>query len=102
MERKEVRDTSNIIAWFTSEIPVSAGPEVAGQLPGLILEVDVNNGRMVYVAKEITLKADIASIKPPTKGKKVTRDEFRAETNKMMAEMQKNNQGNRKIMINDK
>src|SRR2546430_733379 len=37
LEKKEINDTSNIIAWFTSDIPVPAGPEVQGQLPGLIL-----------------------------------------------------------------
>ena len=102
MERKEIQDTSNITVWFTSEIPVAAGPEVGGQLPGLILELDMNHGRVTYVAKEITLKGDIASIKPPTKGKKVTMEEFRAETRKMMEEMQQNNMGGQtRIRINN-
>src|SRR4029079_5082984 len=60
MEKREVDDTSNIIAWFTSDIPVPAGPgEYQGQLPGLILEMDVNNGRQVYKALEISPKADL-------------------------------------------
>ena len=102
MERKEVTDTTQIVAWFTSDIPVPAGPEVQGQLPGLILALDMNNGRMVYKAVEITPNADRASIKEPTKGKKVTPAEFNEERNKMMDEMQKNNQGNgdqRRIII---
>jgi GLPGLI family protein len=94
MERKEVTDTSMVIAWFTADIPVPTGPEVQGQLPGLILALDMNNGRMVYKAVEISPKADLASIKEPSKGKKVTPDEFREERNKMMDEMEKNNQGN--------
>lgn len=94
MERKEVTDTSMIVAWFTSDIPVSAGPEVQGQLPGLILALDINNGKMVYKALEISPKADLASIKEPAKGKKVTPAEFNDERIKMMDEMQKNNQGN--------
>jgi GLPGLI family protein len=94
IERKEVMDTTNMIAWFTTEIPVPAGPEVQGQLPGLILELDMNNGRMVYKALDIQAKADIAGIKEPTKGKKVTPDEFTKERDKMMDEMRKNNQGN--------
>lgn len=94
IERKEVMDTTNIIAWFTSEIPVPAGPEVQGQLPGLILELNMNNGRMVYKAIDIQTQADIVSIKEPTKGKKVTLDEFVKEREKMMEEMRKNNQGN--------
>src|ERR1035437_2498868 len=99
MERKEISDTSNLIAWFTNDIPISAGPEVAGQLPGLILSLDINNGRMVYTAMEISGKTDVAAIKPPTKGKKVTLEEYRAETSKMMEEMEKNNQGNGKRVI---
>jgi GLPGLI family protein len=93
MERKEVIDTTLVIAWFTADIPVPAGPEVQGQLPGLILALDMNNGRMVYKAIEISQKADLASIKEPSKGKKVTPAEFNEERDKMMDEMQKNNQG---------
>ena len=38
MERTELEDTANIVAWFSTSIPVSAGPaEYQGQLPGLIL-----------------------------------------------------------------
>jgi len=94
MERKEIADTSTITAWFTTDIPVAAGPEVQGQLPGLILALDMNNGRMVYKAIEISPKVDLASIKEPTKGKKVTPAGFNEERNKMMDEMEKNNQGN--------
>lgn len=94
MEKKEIADTSMITAWFTTDIPVAAGPEVQGQLPGLILALEMNNGRMVYKAIEMSPKADLASIKEPTKGKKVTPAGFNEERNKMMDEMEKNNQGN--------
>ncbi len=102
MERKEVQDTANIIAWFTSDIPVSAGPgEYQGQLPGLILEMDVNNGRQTYIASSISEKADLAIIKEPTGKKHYSPDEFRKEREKMMKEMQENNQGgNRQIRFN--
>ncbi len=103
MERKEITDTSMIIAWFTTDIPVTSGPEVPGQLPGLILALDMNNGRMVYKATEVLPKADLTTIKEPTKGKKVTPAEFNEERNKMMEEMQKNSQGGggNRIMIRD-
>jgi len=102
MERKEVQDTANIVAWFTSDIPVSAGPaEYQGQLPGLILEMDVNNGRQTYIATGISEKADLAIIKEPTGKKHYTPDEFKKERDKMMKEMSENNQGgNRQIRIN--
>lgn len=94
MERKEIQDTSNIIAWFTSSIPVTAGPgEYQGQLPGLILEMDVNNGRQTFKALSISEKPDIASIKEPSGKKHLTPEEFRKERDKMLNEMQKNNMG---------
>jgi GLPGLI family protein len=103
MERKEITDTSTIIAWFTTDIPVPGGPEFQGQLPGLILGLDMNKGRTVYKAIEVSPKADLASIKEPVKGKKVTPAEFNEERNKMMDEMQKNNQGggSTRIIIRD-
>jgi GLPGLI family protein len=102
MERKETEDTANIIAWFATDIPVSAGPaEYQGQLPGLILEMDVSNGRQTFKALEISPKADLASIKEPTGKKHYTPEEFSKEREKMMEEMQRNNGGgNRQIRIN--
>lgn len=94
MERKEISDTSNIVAWFTTDIPVSSGPaDYQGQLPGLILEVDVNNGRTVFKALEIKTKADIAAIKEPKGQKKLTPAEFNKEREKMLDEMSRNNAG---------
>lgn len=93
IERKEVVDTTNLTAWFAPDIAVPAGPDVQGQLPGLILALDLNNGRTVYQALEISPKVNLAAIVPPTKGKKVTPAEFRAERDKMLAERQKMNGG---------
>lgn len=93
-ERQEVVDTNVIVAWFASDIPVSAGPaEYQGQLPGLILEMDISNGRQTYRATEISPKADLAIIKEPTGKKRYTAEEFRKERDKMMEEMQRNNGG---------
>lgn len=101
MERKEIDDTSTVVAWFTTDIAVPVGPEMQGQLPGAILALESNNGRTVYTALEISPKPDIAAIKEPTKGKKVTPQEFTTERNKLMDEMERNNQGgNMRIRIN--
>jgi GLPGLI family protein len=102
MERKEIDDTSNITAWFATDIPVSAGPaEFQGQLPGLILELDVNNGRQIFKATDISTKADLSVIKEPQGKKRYTPEEFKKERDKMMDEMQKNNPGgNRVIRMN--
>jgi GLPGLI family protein len=100
MERKEITDTSLLVAWFTTDIPVPAGPEVQGQLPGLILELETNNGRAIYKAIEISPEANQKQIKEPTKGKKVSPDEFAIERNKMMDEMERNGGGNFRIRMN--
>ena len=104
VERKEIDDTSAITAWFTTDRPVSAGPaEYQGQLPGLILAMDVNDGRQVFKALNIAEKADVASIKEPQGKIHYTPEEFKKERDKMMEEMQKNMQGgggNRQIRIN--
>jgi len=101
MKTKEVADTSEIVAWFTLSIPVSAGPEYPGQLPGLILGLDINNGRIVYKAVEISEDVDLAAIKAPSKGKKVTAAEFDKERDKIFAEMQRNNSGRMRMIRSD-
>jgi GLPGLI family protein len=96
VEKKEIQDTAIVIAWFANDIPVPAGPaEYQGQLPGLILEMDINNGKQKFTAKSVSEKADMAEIKEPTGKKHYTPAEFKVERDKLMAEMQKNNQGGR-------
>lgn len=101
MTRESVTDTLNIVAWFTNEISGSFGPEsYQGQLPGSILELDVNNGRTRFIALEVSPKTDVAKIKEPTKGKKLTQDEFAKEREKLFSDMQQNGGGNMRIIRN--
>lgn len=91
MKREIVPDTLSVIAWFTPEIPVSTGPTVyQGQLPGLILELEENNGQTVFKAVEVSPKVSASKIKEPKDGKKITQAEFEKERDKMMEEMRKN------------
>ena len=100
-KRERVTDTLNIVAWFTNEIPGSFGPEMyQGQLPGTILEIDVNNGRSSFKAIELSQKVDAAKIKEPSKGKKASMEEFAKEREKLMQEMQKNGGGPGGMRIN--
>ena len=101
MTRTEVNDTSTIIAWFATDIPVSAGPgEFQGQLPGLILEMDIKDGTQTYRAVNISEKTDLAAIKEPTGKKRYTTAEFAVERDKMLKEMEQNSGGggNRRII----
>lgn len=88
-----------VVAWFTPDIPVSAGPENFGSLPGMILKVDINDGEVVYTAVKIDAKAmKDSDIEAPTKGKPITEEDFR----KMVAEEMKKMgaQGGRMIIRN--
>ena len=90
MKRTPYQDTATVVAWFTTEVPVPAGPEYGGQLPGLILELDIANGQTVYKAIEVSPKVNTAKIREPKEGKKVTAAEFTKERDKLMEEMRKN------------
>jgi GLPGLI family protein len=69
--------TRTIEAWFTPQIPVPVGPAQYGQLPGLILHVDINKGERTLTAVNIELKEiEKGVMKEPTKGKEVTQEEF--------------------------
>lgn len=81
--------TDKVIAWFTPEIPVSGGPASYGQLPGMILEVEANEGKMLITASSITLEAvDKKIIAEPKKGKVVTKEEFKKLQEEKMKEME--------------
>lgn len=62
-----------ITAWFTGDIPVSAGPERFYGLPGMILELEINDGDVVITASKVEFKKveakDLAL--PKLKGKKI-------------------------------
>lgn len=90
MKREQVADTSVITAWFTTAIPVAAGPGDYQGLPGLILELDLNRGRAVYKAVEVSRKVAVSSIRAPRNGKKLTAAEYAIERDRLMEEMRKN------------
>lgn len=84
---KEV-EGQDVHAWFTSQIAVAAGPGLYSSLPGLVLAVEMRDGDMKLEAIGIELKpVDKNVLKKPTKGKKVTRDEYQAIVAEKMKEM---------------
>ncbi|MGR7812992.1 GLPGLI family protein [Lacinutrix undariae] len=63
-----------VVAWYTPQIPLQIGPAGYNGLPGLILELQEKN--KLYVARKIDINALETEIKKPTKGKKITYQEF--------------------------
>lgn len=77
-----------IHAWFTDAIPVFGGPEGFGGLPGMILELDINDGDAVVSARKIDLETPLEKLPFPKKmkGKKVTYAELDQKIEKFIAD----------------
>ncbi len=77
----------NIRVWFSPMIPVSTGPAGFGNLPGMILEMNFDEGERIITAKFIEIKdIDPKIMVKPKKGKKVSRDEYKAIVDEKMKE----------------
>ena len=67
----------NVVAWFTSEIPMPIGPDSYNQLPGVILMISKDNGKKEIKATKVSLENPAKEIfELPKKGKKVTQEEY--------------------------
>lgn len=100
-----VDSTKNVVAWFTTDIPVPAGPETYNGLPGMILELDMDKGKRTYVATKAEFKSpEKDAIKAPAKGKECTRAEYDAIVAEKMKEMNAENGGGggMKIIIKER
>lgn len=75
-----------VTVWYTPQIPVSQGPGNYWGLPGLILEV--NDGQTIILCTKIEINPkDKSDIKPPSKGKVVTKQEYNDIVMDKMQEM---------------
>lgn len=70
-----------VVAWYTPDVNISAGPDGFGGLPGLIIQIEVNN--VITTLTKIEFKEDIKEIKPFNKGEKITEEEFSELMKKM-------------------
>ena len=71
----DIPKTIDIVAWYAPQIPVSHGPAEYGGLPGLILELTTN--QTVLLCSKIVMNPEKKDeILMPTKGEKVTRNEY--------------------------
>lgn len=63
-----------IVAWFANNIPVPAGPERYFGLPGLIMELDIDDGAVLITATKVDMKpvGEQVKLDKKLKGKKIT------------------------------
>lgn len=96
-----LQDTSKkLTVWFTSAIPVSTGPSGFANLPGLILEAEMDNGRFNVVANKVELaEIDKSILVKPKGGKKVTKEEFNKIVDEKRKEMMGENGGDGNVII---
>jgi GLPGLI family protein len=86
---KEEIDMVEIEAWYTPMIPVSQGPDDYWGLPGLILEISVNNTTLLC-SKIVMNPEEKIDIEAPDKGKEVTKKEYQEIISIKMQEMRDN------------
>lgn len=97
MDLIEIPEEVEVTAWYTPQIPVNNGPGEFGGLPGLIMELSVN--RTTILCSKIVLNAKKADkIEQPTKGKKVSREEYTKIVKEKTEELRENfqNRGGRR------
>lgn len=76
IEAIQIMGTDTIKAWFTPEIPISAGPDDYYGLPGIILAVE-RKGTTIYLASSISLDpAEEEVLLEPNLGRKVSQKQF--------------------------
>jgi GLPGLI family protein len=75
------------VAWYAEDIVSPAGPDNYNGLPGVILEMDIDEGAIVFQALEVQANADPKLLKEPRKGKKVTPEGFRKAVSEIMQNM---------------
>jgi len=89
------------VAWFCPQIPVTSGPGSFTGLPGMVLEVEMQEGDHTITAVElVSEKPDSDHLKQPKKGKKVSQEEYDQIVAEKMEEMgAEGGQGNGTFMI---
>lgn len=78
-----------IIAWYSMDIPVNQGPANYWGLPGLILEVS-DDVTSILCSQIVMNPKEKNEIKAPSKGKKVTQNEYDTISKDKMKEMREN------------
>lgn len=85
---------TQIVAWYTPQIPVSHGPSEFWGLPGLILEVSAGDTTMLC-SKIVINPKEIIEIVAPDSGKEINKIDYQATVSEKMQEF-RDNRGRRR------
>jgi len=95
IEEKEEKKMQTTTAWYAPEIPVTHGPDSYWGLPGLILEVS-DGSRILICTKVVLNPEEKVAIEIPSKGKKVTEEEYEEIMREQSEKMRKMYGGGKK------
>lgn len=89
-----VDSTKTVIAWYAPKLAFKNGPDNFNGLPGLILKAeqttktkDSSNQTRTFTAVSITVGDHKTKITRPKKGKKITQEQFKKESDEQMQKM---------------
>jgi len=72
-------DTITVYAWFTNSIPLPIGPDRYTGLPGAIMLVENNKGRILFEAVSVNEMVKQKNMQPPLDGKLISQEDFYKE-----------------------
>ncbi len=94
----KICDSVYVVAFYTDQIPVSAGPESFGGLPGMILGLAVPRLNTTWFATKLELiSPTVSELNVKQKGKQVNRSQLTNELSKAMKDWGK--EGARKMWV---
>lgn len=79
-----------VTVWYSTDIPIQNGPAKLWGLPGLILEVEMGNTKIICSKIELANSSKIIEIDIPKKGKLITQEKFDELMREKMEEMKSN------------
>ena len=89
-----------ILAWYTEELRIPIGPDRFHGLPGLIMEVNINDDEMVISIEKMDFRSlKKNELKEPKGGQEISDEEYRAMMQEQMEKMGAQGQGGFRMMI---